>query len=135
VACPDLTSGDLEVAAAEAARALDLLPAERPVTVVGYSFGAAVAARLLDDRIDGWVLVATPFGSLLDGVTAPAGPDARAKLLLVPAHDQLSPPERAAAATDDWVATEVEVVDGADHFLAGAASAVAARACAWIDAV
>ncbi len=134
-ACPDLTSGDLDVAAADAARALDLLHDHGPITVVGYSFGAAVASRLLDERIDGWVLVAPPFGLLLDGATAPAGPDARPKLLLVPAHDQLSPPERAATATDDWVATEVEVVDGADHFLAGATSAVADRACGWIAAL
>jgi alpha/beta superfamily hydrolase len=129
---PALTSGDLEVAAADAARALDGL--DGPIAVVGYSFGAGVASRLVDARIDAWVLVAPPFGLLLDA-SAPVGSDARPKLLLVPAHDQLSPPATAEGATRGWAATEVEVVDGADHFLAGATDGVAARACAWIAAL
>lgn len=131
---PDLAAGDPADATAEAEAALALLPEAAPVVVVGYSFGAAVGARLVGPQVRGWVLVAPPFGTLLDGGTAPAGPDGRPKLLLVPAHDQFCPPDRAREATAGWAATEVEVVEGADHFLAGAAAAVARRARDWAAA-
>ena len=125
---PDLSSSDLAVAGAEAAEALDLLPAGPPLWVVGYSFGAVVASRLLDQRIAGWVLVAPPFGAHVDGAAAAVGGDPRPKLLLVPAHDQFGPPDRVAADTADWATTEREDVPGADHFLAGATARVAERA-------
>jgi alpha/beta superfamily hydrolase len=128
----DLSSSSLEVAATELAAALDLLPPV-PVTVVGYSFGAIVAARSVDARIDRWVLVAPPLGRLVAAGTLPAGADHRPKLLLAPAHDQFCPPSAAAAEVAGWTATTVEEVAGADHFLAGAAAAVADRAMAWAD--
>lgn len=129
---PDLASGDPSEAVADARAALELLPADLPLAVVGYSFGAAVAARMTDERIERWVLVAPPFGALLDGSDAAIGPDPRPKLLLVPAHDQFSPPPRAEASVAGWAEAEVEVIAGADHFLAGATGAVAQRACGWL---
>jgi alpha/beta superfamily hydrolase len=73
--------------------------------------------------------VAPPFGAMFDGSSAPIGPDPRPKLVLVAAHDQFSPPARVAEVTGAWAATESEEVPGADHFLAGATSRVAERAC------
>lgn len=126
---PDLSSSDLAVAGAEVAAALDLLPPGSPTWVVGYSFGALVASGLVDERVAGWVLVAPPFGDHVDGSGLAAGTDPRPKLLLVPAHDQFGPPDRVAADTASWVATEREAVPGADHFLAGATGRVAEQAC------
>jgi alpha/beta superfamily hydrolase len=40
-------------------------------------------------------------------------------VLLVAEHDQFCDPVRARERTSGWVATEVEVIPGADHFLAG----------------
>ena len=107
--------------------AIDLvapLAGDGPVVLCGYSFGAAVAADVLDPRLGGWALVAPPLGLVGAGL---AGPDHRPKLVLAPAHDQLTPPERMRAATATWSATTVEEVPMADHFLAGATTAVGER--------
>lgn len=125
---PDLSSSDLAVAGAEAAAALDLLPAGPSLWVVGYSFGALVASGLVDERIAGWVLVAPPFAHV-DGGAAAVGADPRPKLLLVPDHDQFGPPDTVAAATAAWSSTDLAHVPGADHFLAGATARVAELAC------
>jgi alpha/beta superfamily hydrolase len=123
----DFSSGEVDVAVDEAHEALDLLP-DAPVSVVGYSFGAAIAARVVDPRIVSWVLVAPPFGVHVSAADLAAGADHRPKLLLVPQHDQWCPPEVAAAETSSWIGTTVETVPMSDHFLAGATSAVARRA-------
>lgn len=130
----DFSSGRADTAVAEALDALDLLPATRTTAVVGYSFGAAIAAGLVDPRIAGWVLVAPPFGAHVSAAALPVGADARPKLLLAPAHDQWCPPAVAAAETAEWTATTVEPVPSADHFLAGATATVAARALEFLGA-
>jgi alpha/beta superfamily hydrolase len=130
----DFSSSDRVAAANEAAWALDLLPSTPVVGLVGYSFGAAIAAGLDDDRIDRWVLVAPPFGSHVPAADLPAGADERPKLVLVPAHDQFCPPAAASTQTAAWQATTIEPVPGVDHFLAGATRAVADRVLAWLAA-
>lgn len=127
----DFASDDLADAAADAAEALDLLPAGVPLAVVGYSFGAVVTAHVVDDRLAGWVLVAPPFG-MLPAAGAPAGEDRRPKLLLVPAHDQFCQPSAARQEVAGWRATAVEPVASADHFLAGATRTVAERVAGWL---
>jgi alpha/beta superfamily hydrolase len=128
----DFSSSEPSVAISEATQALDLLPSV-PATVVGYSFGAAVAAAVTDARIDRWVLVAPPFGRLLPAERLPIGADHRPKLLLVPTHDQFCPPAAAAAEVVGWTATTVEEVPGSDHFLARASAAVASRAMVFVS--
>ena len=53
-------------------------------------------------------------------------------LVLVPAHDQYTPPAVAARAVADWPAVTVETIEAADHFLVGRAAAAADRATAWL---
>jgi alpha/beta superfamily hydrolase len=125
----DFSSSDMEVAVAEGLAALDAAPAG-PVVLVGYSFGSMVASRLVDDRALGWFLVAPP----IDHVDPRIGDDPRPKLLAVPEHD-LSPPVQVAAVASTWTATEVRVVPGADHFLAGAMPEVVDQVIDWIRAV
>jgi hypothetical protein len=48
----------------------------------------------------------------------------------VPEHDQFRPPAKAEEVTAGWVATTLEVVPQADHFLAGASAHLADRAAA-----
>jgi pimeloyl-ACP methyl ester carboxylesterase len=55
-------------------------------------------------------------------------------LVVVPEHDQFSPPDAARLATGAWPGAEVTVVPRADHFLAGATAAVADTVAAWLNA-
>jgi alpha/beta superfamily hydrolase len=106
----------LDVVAALDALA-DAVPG-RPLVVAGWSFGADVALTVDDARLAGWVLIAPPLR-----VVAPeamvAAHDPRPKLLIVPERDQFRPPDSAAEATAGWTNTRLEVIPGADHFLAG----------------
>jgi uncharacterized protein len=101
--------------------AVDALAAATDPTVllvVGWSFGADVALTVDDGRLAGWVLIAPPLRSVAPEAMVVAG-DPRPKLLIVPERDQFRPPESAAEATAGWTNTRLEVVAGADHFLAG----------------
>jgi alpha/beta superfamily hydrolase len=127
----DLTDPDPAVAApllAEAATALREDHGEVPVLMAGYSWGAAVTSLTSVPALVAKVLVAPP-------ASMPLGepePDGAPLLVLVPAHDQLGGPEAIGARTATWPATTLEVVEGADHFLAGAVERIAARAVAWL---
>ena len=100
-----------------------------PVVGVGYSFGADVLLACDPSALAAVVAVAPPFrilhvGDLRDHRGTPA------TLVLSPAHDQFCGPDRARSITQDWPATTVEAVEGADHFLAGAVQRVADRVVA-----
>ena len=100
-----------------------------PIVLVGYSFGAGVAAGVDDGRVVGWFLVAPQSGSLS---ASPLGTDPRPKVLLVPERDQFSPPGAVAVATDGWAATTLEELPG-DHFLAASLGRIIDRCVEWID--
>lgn len=97
--------------------------------LLGYSWGAAVTARAELPGVAARVLVAPPV-TMLDVVPRP-----EPTLVLVPAHDQYGPPDAVEAAIASWNDATVEVVEGCDHFLAGATSRIADRAVAWLAAV
>lgn len=124
---PRGAQADVEAALARLAGAVG--PAV-PLWLAGYSFGADVALAVDDPRHRGWAVVAPPlrFGD----PPAPAGGDRRPVLMVVPEHDQFSPPAAARAATAAWPAAEVAVVPRADHFLAGAAASAAGAVADWI---
>ena len=113
----------LDVAAAVAV--VDL-----PVVLCGWSFGGDVSLCVDDERILGWCPVAPPLAIVpVEELRAPADP--RPKHLLVPEHDQYSPPERSTAITATWASTTLEVVPGTDHFLGGALSLVVSSVLAF----
>lgn len=89
-----------------------------PVVVAGWSFGADTSLAVVDDRIDGWCPIAPPLRILPVDAFA-AGHDPRPKCLIVPEHDQFRPPAGVRELTAGWVNTEVHVIAGGDHFLAG----------------
>jgi alpha/beta superfamily hydrolase len=122
--------GDLTDERLDAAAALDALVlhvAERPLFVVGYSFGAAVGLGVRHPAVAGRVAIAPPL-AMMD--VSPATP--LPTLVVLPEHDQYSPPAAAAPIVDDWPDTTVEVIGGADHFLTGHAAAAAELATAWL---
>jgi uncharacterized protein len=117
----------LDVAAALAAAA-DRSPG-RPTFLVGYSFGAAAALTAAAGRGDVAALVAiAPPLALLPAPPPPIVPT----LVLVPAHDQFSPPDAVAPLAATWPAAHQETIDAADHFLAGRTDWVAERVAAWL---
>ena len=60
---------------------------------------------------------------IVQPIAAPSSP----VLALVARHDQYAPPERVVESTADWPDVEIEVIEGADHFLEGHTGVVAAR--------
>jgi uncharacterized protein len=97
--------------------------ADVPVLLAGWSFGADVILAV-DEDCAGWFAVAAPLAIVpIDEMAAPAA--AAPKLLVVPEHDQFRSPASAREVTAGWQATNIDVVTGADHFLAGALDRVA----------
>jgi uncharacterized protein len=120
----DFISSDLTVATGQVLAQLDLGPA----WLVGYSFGAGVASLVDDPRVIGWCLIA-PALAMVDPVI---GPDARPKHILAAERDTFFPPASLQDATAAWTATTHGVVAGADHFLIGHETDVAARCLTWL---
>jgi alpha/beta superfamily hydrolase len=105
-----------------------------PIVVCGWSFGGDVSLCIVDDRIAGWCPIAPPL-AVVAIESMGAATDARPKHILVPEHDQYSPPERTATTTADWTATEIEVLPMTDHFLGGALAFVCESVAAFVDSV
>ena len=125
----DFSSSELPMAAAETVEVLDHVDT-RPMALVGYSFGADVAATVDDKRIAGWFLIAPP---LVDAKRPrPVASDPRPKALLLAEHDQFSPPGRTSHIAEKWDNATVGVVPGADHFLIGHAGVVVDEALSWL---
>jgi alpha/beta superfamily hydrolase len=100
-----------------------------PLTVVGYSFGAVVAIATPDDRVAALVAIAPPLAMM------PAATPLAPTLVLAPRHDQFTDVETVLEAVDDWPDATVEVIESADHFLAGHTSVVADRAIAHLNSI
>ena len=128
----DFSSAEPSVAHEEVVASLDegsALWPQLPVFLVGYSFGAGIAAGVDDKRIAGWYLLAAP-AVMLSG--APIGPDRRPKAIVVPEFDQFSPPAEVEHLVTGWETTTVATVPNADHFL-GAVAPFVDDALRWFD--
>lgn len=111
---------------------LELIDPASPIWLVGYSFGSFVALNVVDPRVAGWVAIAPPLA--MTNARCIADRDHRAKMLLVPEHDQYSPPAATAAFTADWVSCSQDTIAMADHFLNGRLQLVSESVCAYLDA-
>ncbi len=112
------TYGEGVEEAEDVAAAVEFLKsrAAAPYYVVGYSFGAAVAARALLQglAVDGAILIAPPI-AFMDLDFLPRVPGI--KLIAVGEQDQLCPPARLMALwPEDQARPEIRVIAGADHF-------------------
>lgn len=125
----DLPDPDVDRAAAALEEVGSSSAAElgvEPVLLVGCSWGSVVVAHAAPSGLVARALVAPP----VRGMALP--PDDEIPLLaLVPRHDQYGPPDDVAAALDGRPAGQLEVIEGCDHFLAGAVGRIAERAVDW----
>lgn len=106
---------------------LELVEPNHPIWLVGYSFGAFEALNVVDPRIVGWIAIAPPLTAM--DARCIADNDHRPKLLLVPEHDQFSPPAATADFTASWTACTRRTIAMADHFLNGQLTVVSAAVC------
>ena len=104
-----------------------------PIVALGYSFGAMIALGLDDERVTALGLIAPPLAMAAE-VSAPTVPT----LVLVPAHDQFSPPSMSAPIVADWTVAdsapiELRTIEMADHSLVGHTATVADQVIAWLS--
>jgi alpha/beta superfamily hydrolase len=126
----DFSSSDRAVAGQQTVEVIDVVPT-RPLVLVGYSFGAAIATMIDDDRLAGWFLIAPPL-RLVPANESTIAADPRPKALAVAEFDQFSPPADIGQATQGWINTTINPLPGADHFLAGSLDTVVAQVLAWM---
>lgn len=130
----DFASADGEEAAEQVVWALDVASNRWPgasIVLAGYSFGAGIAARVDDERVRGWFLVAPPTQMLS---AATVGSSTYPKLLIVPERDQFSSLASIGDATGEWKVTEIGEVDD-DHYLWNVMDEVVAAGAAWVAGV
>jgi uncharacterized protein len=113
---------------AAAATALSADERSDRIGLVGYSWGSIVAAAASPPGLVARVLVAPPAAML----AIDPREDERPTLVLVPAHDQYGPPDEVHRLLGPHPGTTIEVVDGTDHFLAGAIARIADRSATWL---
>ncbi len=126
---PDLEDPDVAVSTAALEQLAVDLPAEVDtdrLALVGYSWGSVVSAMAEPAALAARVLVAPPMGVF--DVPAPKV----STLVLVPAHDQYGSPDEVRAAMGHHQQATIEVVEGCDHFLAGAVGRITARTVDWL---
>jgi alpha/beta superfamily hydrolase len=102
--------------------------------LAGWSFGADVSLSITDERVAGWCVIAPPL-RILRADELLAATDPRPKRLIVPENDQFRGPDSVRAFTEDWVNTEVVVIAGGDHFLAGRTALVDGHIAGFLGAL
>jgi len=127
-------SGDPEVAEADYAAALAFVKASAisplPWVAAGYSFGAAVALAVAGrDASIGEVLVVAPPVAMLPRVPAPAARSCRVTVIAAE-HDDFAPLDELRVAFARIGATNIVVVEGADHFFSSGELEVVVSAAA-----
>jgi alpha/beta superfamily hydrolase len=106
---------------------------EGPIILAGYSFGADVSLCVVHPTVAGWYAIAPPLRTAKTEMVA-AG-DVRPKRIAAAEHDQFTPFGAACERTADWANTQVEEIEGADHFLAGRLRVVADGCVAFARAL
>ena len=113
--------------------AADVAADGEALVLTGWSFGADMTLATHDPRLAAWIGIAPPlrFRSDFDAVAH----DARPKLLVLGQHDEFRDPASVVEATDDWAATEIDVIAGASHFFVGRTDRVVDATRAFVERV
>lgn len=102
-----------------------------PLVVSGWSFGADTSLAVTDGRLSGWAAVAPPL-RIVDPADMGAARDPRPKLVVLARHDQFRDPDSAEAILAGWNSTQIQMVEGADHFFVGRTDAVTTVVVDWL---
>jgi alpha/beta superfamily hydrolase len=125
--------GNLERVDAETAvtTLADRLPADVPLILTGWSFGADVALSVRDARVDAWMAIAPPLVVVhdVDGLSA----DPRPKLLALAQHDEYRDPAEVTELAERWANADVHVVGGASHYFVGRTDRLVEVAAGFVD--
>lgn len=130
----------VEESAARADTVAQIEACDGPVLLIGYSFGAAVAAAITHPAVAGWALIAPALA--VPQFISPATPfrpppqpaiatDPRPKLVVVAGRDAWFGADVIDPLTAEWAACEQQTLPSADHFFAATTDDVADRAVAW----
>jgi len=135
-----LDFSSVQEAAAQADTVSAIEACDGPVLLIGYSFGAAVAAAITHQAVVGWALIApalvvpqfvSPASPLRPPAQPPVAADHRPKLVVTAERDAWFGADVLGPLTERWVACEQQTVPSADHFFAATTDDVADRAVAW----
>ena len=130
----------VQEAAAQADAVAQIEACDGPVLLIGYSFGAAMAAAITHPAVTGWALIAPAlvvpqFVSPASPLRPPAQPavavDHRPKLVVTAQRDAWFGADVLDPLVAEWVACEQQTVPSADHFFAATTDDVADRAVTW----
>ena len=130
----------VEEAAAQADTVSQIEACDGPVVLIGYSFGAAVAAAITHPAVVGWALIVpalvvpqfvSPASPLRPPAQPPIGTDARPKLVVLAERDAWFGADVIDPLVAEWAACEQQTVPSADHFFAATTDDVADRAVTW----
>jgi alpha/beta superfamily hydrolase len=130
----------VQEAAAQADAVAQIEACGGPVLLIGYSFGAAVAAAVTHPAVVGWALIAPAL--VVPQFVSPASPlrpptqpavaaDHRPKLVVTAQRDAWFGADVLDPLVAEWVACEQQTVPSADHFFAATTDDVADRAVTW----
>jgi alpha/beta superfamily hydrolase len=125
--------GELLDVAAAVDHAASVRAGDEPLLLAGWSFGADMTLATHDSRLVGWVAIAPPLRFV--GDFTEVAHDARPKLLVLGQHDEFRDPASVVEATEDWDATEIDVIPGASHFFVGRTDRVVDATRAFVDRV
>ena len=130
----------VEEAAAQADAVAQIEACDGPVLLIGYSFGAEVAAAITHPAVVGWALIApalvvpqfvSPASPLRPPAQPPVAADHRPKLVVIAERDAWFGADVIDPLVSGWVACEQQTVPSADHFFAATTNDVADRAVTW----
>jgi alpha/beta superfamily hydrolase len=134
----DFSSAKESVAHAEAVAQVEAC--DGPVLLIGYSFGAAVAAAITHPAVVGWALVApalvvpqfvSPASPFRPPPQPPVGTDPRPKLVVTAERDAWFGADVIDPLVAGWAACEQQTVPSADHFFAATTDNVADLTVNW----
>jgi alpha/beta superfamily hydrolase len=126
--------------AAQADAVAQIEACDGPVLLIGYSFGAAVAAAITHPAVVGWALIApalavpqfvSPASPLRPPPQPPIATDPRPKLVVVAPRDAWFGPDVLDPLVSEWTACDRQTVPSADHFFAATTDDVTTRVVTW----